>query len=70
MTNSRFFLCDLQVHTPADRDHRYGNAGGPSSNLPLARQPVAAHKAAGVEVFVVTDDNRVDWYSLLREAGD
>src|SRR4051812_22529886 len=70
MTYSRFFLCDLQVHTPADREHRYGNVGGPTPNVPFARQLIAAHKAAGVEVIAVTDHNRVDWYPVLREAAD
>lgn len=70
MSYSRFFLCDLQVHTPADRDHRYGNVGGPAPNEKFARQLIEAHKQAGVEVIAVTDHNRIDWYPVLRAVGE
>lgn len=67
---SRFFLCDLQVHTPADRRQRYGNAGGRDPNPEFARKLIEAHAQAGVTVIAVTDHNRVDWYPVLRDAGD
>lgn len=70
MSHSRFYLCDLQVHTPADSQQEYGNVGGREPNSTFARQLVEAHASAGVEVFAVTDHNRVDWYPVLREAGD
>ncbi|MDP9358040.1 MAG: AAA family ATPase [Chloroflexota bacterium] len=70
MSYSRFFLADLQVHTPADKHHRYGNVGGPSPNLDFARRLVEAHHAAGVQVIAVTDHNQIDWYPVLRQAGD
>lgn len=67
---SRFYLCDLQVHTPADRQQRYGDAGGREPNREFARRLIEAHAKMGVEVIAVTDHNRLDWYPLLREAGD
>lgn len=70
MGPSRFFLADLQVHTPADQRQGYGNVGGKEPNLDFARRLVEAHAKAGVEVMAVTDHNRVDWYPVLREAGD
>lgn len=70
MCASRFFLCDLQVHTPADKRQGYGDAGGRDPNAEFARRLVEAHAKAGVEVMAVTDHNRVDWYPALREAGD
>lgn len=70
MGYSRFYLCDLQVHTPADSNHRYGDVGGSEPNARFAETLVTAHRDAGVEVVVVTDHNRVDWYPELRKAGD
>ncbi|MGD9902624.1 MAG: PHP domain-containing protein, partial [Vicinamibacterales bacterium] len=70
MSYSRYFLCDLQVHTSADRQHRYGNVGGPKPDANFARDLIARHAAAGVGVLAVTDHNRVDWYPLLRDAGE
>jgi len=70
MSYSRFYLCDLQVHTPADHQQRYGDAGGREPNDLFARKLVEAHAKAGVTVFAVTDHNRVDWYPALRKAGD
>lgn len=70
MSHSRFYLCDLQVHTPADHQQRYGDAGGREPNDSFARQLVEAHARAGVTVFAVTDHNRVDWYPVLKKAGD
>jgi hypothetical protein len=67
---SRFFLCDLQVHTPADKRQGYGDVGGRDPSPEFARRLVEAHAEAGVEVMAVTDHNRVDWYPALREAGD
>jgi ABC-type cobalamin/Fe3+-siderophores transport system ATPase subunit len=66
----RFYLCDLQVHTPADRRQGYGDVGGPAPNEAFARRLAEAHAEAGVEVMAVSDHNRVDWYPVLREAGD
>jgi len=70
MSYSRFYLCDLQVHTPADHQQRYGDAGGREPNEKFAKQLVEAHAKAGVNVFAVTDHNRVDWYPTLKAAGD
>ena len=70
MSASRFFLCDLQVHTPADRRQGYGDVGGRDPNPEFARRLIEAHVEAGVEVIAVTDHNRVDWYPALRAAGD
>lgn len=69
MTYSRFHLCDLQVHSPADAYHRYGDTGGSEPNEVFARRLVEAHAAAGVTAIAVTDHNRVDWYPALRAAG-
>ena len=69
MSYSRFYLCDLQVHTPADHQQRYGEAGGREPNETFARQLVEAHARAGVTAFAVTDHNRVDWYPALEKAG-
>lgn len=66
---SRFFLCDLQVHTPSDRQHRYGEFGSREPNPEAAEVLVRTHADAGVEVLAVTDHNRVDWYPTLRDAG-
>ena len=70
MSYSRFYLCDLQVHTPADHQQRYGDVGGREPNDKFAQQLVEAHAKAGVNVFAVTDHNRVDWYPVLKKAGD
>lgn len=70
MSYSRFFLSDLHVHTPADFSHNYGDVGGPKPNADFADKLVRAHVEAGVEVIAVTDHNSVDWYPMLREAGD
>ena len=67
---SRFYLCDLHVHTAADARQGYGDAGGRDPNPEFARRLIEAHAAAGVEVMAVSDHNRVDWYPVLREAGD
>lgn len=70
MTYSRFYLCDLQVHTPADHQQRYGDIGGRAPNAAFAEQLMRAHAEAGVSVIAVTDHNRVDWYPVLRAAGE
>ncbi len=66
---SRFYLCDLQVHTPADKSHRYGQVGGRDPNPEFAKILMQAHIDQGVGVIAVTDHNRVDWYPVLRDAG-
>lgn len=70
MGYSRFYLADLQVHTPADARQGYGDAGGRDPNAAFARRIVQAHAEAGVKVMAVSDHNRVDWYPVLRAAGD
>lgn len=70
MTYSRFYLCDLQVHTPADAQQRYGDVGGRQPNAQFAEQLIDAHARAGVNVVAVTDHNRVDWYPVLKAEGD
>jgi hypothetical protein len=70
MTYSRFHLCDLQIHTPADARQGYGDVGGRDPNPAFARRLVDAHAKAGVRVMAVSDHNRVDWYPVLRDAGD
>ena len=70
MAFSRFHNCDLQVHTPADSNHQYGNVGGREPSLQFAKTLVEAHANAGVEIIAVTDHNRVDWYPVLNEAGE
>jgi len=67
---SRFYLCDLQVHTPADPQQGYGDVGGREPNEAFARRLVEAHASAGVRVMAVSDHNRVDWYPMLRSAGE
>src|SRR3712207_4349823 len=59
VTFSRFYLCDLQVHTPADPNQGYGNTGGREPNPAFARRLIQAHADAGVELIAVTDHNRV-----------
>ncbi|MGP0100073.1 MAG: AAA family ATPase [Solirubrobacteraceae bacterium] len=63
-------LADLQVHTPADKEHRYGDVGGPEPNQEFAQTLIRAHKAAGVEILAVTDHNRLDWWPALHAAGE
>lgn len=70
MGHSRFYLCDLQVHTPADVRQGYGDVGGREPNRAFADRLVQAHAEAGVEVMAASDHNRTDWYPLLREAGE
>lgn len=67
---SRFYLCDLQVHTPADARQGYGDIGGREPNEAFAGRLIEAHVKAGVDVVAVSDHNRVDWYPALRKAGD
>src|SRR4051794_27921305 len=63
-------LADLQVHTPADKQHRYGNVGGPEPNEAFAHKLIGAHRDAGVKIIAVTDHNRVDWWPVLNQAGE
>lgn len=70
MSFSRFFLCDLHVHTPADRRQEYGDFGTNDPTPKTARQVIAAHAAAGVQIIAVTDHNRVDWYPAMKDAGE
>jgi len=67
---SRFYLCDLQVHTPADPQHEYGSVGSREPNAAFARRLAEDHQSKGVSVIAVTDHNRVDWYPELARAGD
>jgi len=70
MPYSRFFLTDLQVHTPADPQQAFGNWGGKAPNPSFAKKLIETCKERAVRVFAVTDHNRVDWYPVLREEGD
>jgi hypothetical protein len=67
---SRFHLADLQVHTPADPDHGYGASWGPDPDPAWASELVARFRRAGVTVVAITDHNRLDWYPVVREAGE
>ncbi|WP_147432936.1 TrlF family AAA-like ATPase [Catellatospora citrea] len=69
MGYSRWVLADLQVHTPADFHHRFGNVGGPEPNAAFADVLIKAHADAGVGVIAVTDHNTLAWYPVLAEAG-
>src|SRR6266849_277096 len=69
MSYSRWYLTDLQVHSPADANQHYGQVGGREPNGDFARRLVEAHVRAGVRVIAVTDHNRVNWYPVLRDAG-
>lgn len=66
---SRWLLADLQVHTPADKNHRYGDVGGPEPNGTFARTLLQAHLDAGVQIVAVTDHNSVAWWPTLNEVG-
>jgi hypothetical protein len=70
MPYSRFYLTDLQVHTPADPHQRYGNWAGKDPNPAFAKKFIEHCVARDLRVFAVTDHNRVDWYPVLREEGD
>lgn len=70
MSYSRYFLADLQVHTPADSQHAYGDWGGKEPNPDFAKRLVATCRERGLSVVAVTDHNRVDWYPCLRDEGD
>ena len=70
MPYSRFYLTDLQVHTPADPQQGYGDWGGKDPNVAFAKKFIEQCVARGLRVFAVTDHNRVDWYPVLREEGD
>jgi DNA repair ATPase RecN len=67
---SRFHLADLQVHTPADPEHEYGDRWGPVPDAAFADELLSRYRAAGVTVVAVTDHNRLDWYPVLRDAGE
>jgi ABC-type lipoprotein export system ATPase subunit len=66
---SRWLLADLQVHTPADKNHRYGDVGGPEPNETFARTLLQAHLDAGVQIVAVTDHNSVAWWPVLDKVG-
>ncbi|PIE24044.1 MAG: hypothetical protein CSA62_04355 [Planctomycetota bacterium] len=70
MTYSRFYLCDLQLHTPGDPQQSYGDWGGRDPNPQFARKLIETCKEKGLAGFAVTDHNRVDWYPCLKEEGD
>jgi len=67
---SRWFLCDLQVHTIADQNQRYGDYGARDPSRTFAEELIETHANAGVDVIAVTDHNRVDWYPMLRAVGE
>jgi DNA repair ATPase RecN len=69
MSYSSWLLADLQVHTPADKNHRYGQAGGPEPNDVFARKLLAAHRDAGVRIIAVTDHNTIAWWPILDKIG-
>jgi hypothetical protein len=69
MGYSRWMLSDLQVHTPFDRSHGYGDVGGPDPNPEFADELIRRHHEAGVRIVAVTDHNTVDWWPVLAEAG-
>src|SRR6266849_4428645 len=70
MPYSRSFLADLQVHTPADPQHQFGDWGGKTPSPAFAEKFIEICKARRLQVFAVTDHNRVDWYPVLRKEGD
>lgn len=70
MSFSRWMLADLQIHTPADKEQKFGDVGGPEPNEAFARTLIEAHAKAGVEILAVTDHNRVDWWPILNEIGE
>ena len=43
----------------ADKNHRYGDVGGPEPNETFARTLLQAHLEAGVRIVAVTDHNSV-----------
>ena len=63
---SRWLLADLQVHTPADKNHHYGDVGGPEPNKKFARALLQAHLDAGVQIVAVTDHNSVGGYAAMH----
>lgn len=65
---SQFFLTDLQVHTPVDPEHEYGQYQGREDDV--ARAIVDAHLDAGVEVIAVTDHVDLTWYPRIVAAAD
>lgn len=65
---SRFFRTDLQVHTPADPQHEYGQCHGREDAV--ARAIVDAHLDAGVDVIAVTDHVDLAWYPRIAAAAD
>jgi ABC-type lipoprotein export system ATPase subunit len=70
MPYSRFYLTDLQVHTPADPQQGYGDWGGKEPNRAFAKKFIEQCVTRDLRVLAVTDHNRVDWFSVLREEGD
>jgi hypothetical protein len=69
MPYSRFFLTDLQVHTPADPQQGYGDWGSKQPNQDFAEKFIEISVERGLRVFAVTDHNRVNCYPTLREEG-
>ena len=65
---SRWYLCDLQVHTVADQNHSYGDYGSREPSRQFAEDLIRVNAKSGVSVMAVTDLNRVDWYPVLRKA--
>jgi hypothetical protein len=63
-------LADLQVHTPADPQHGFGDWGGKTPSPAFATKFIEICKARQLQVVAVTDHNRVDWYPVLQEEGD
>src|SRR5207247_8557876 len=61
---------DVQVHSPPDPDHEYGAAWGSEPDPAFARELIGRCREAGVTVIAITDHNRMDWYPVLREAGE
>ena len=67
MAYSRYYLCDLQVHTPSDPQHNYGHWSGSVPDSDFAEKLAAKCKESGVDVIAATDHNRVDWYPCLKQ---
>jgi len=59
---SRWYRCDLHVHTPASTDFRDLNA--------TPEQWVDSAKAASLDVVAITDHNGKDWIERLKTAAN
>src|SRR5215467_6319949 len=65
---AHFFRCDLQVHTPRDRNWTGADAVSDESRLAYARRLVQACRDRGLQGVAITDHHDMAFVEYVRRA--